>query len=81
MEIVFDEKAIKDLKKLPKNTIIKIKSKIELLKNFPETPNIKKLTNFHPPYRLRVNDYRVLFDIENNIITIYRVKHRKESYK
>jgi mRNA interferase RelE/StbE len=54
MEIVFDEKAIKDL---------------------------KKLTNFHPPYRLRVNDYRILFDIENNIITIYRVKHRKESYK
>ena len=81
MEIVFDEKAIKDLKKIPKNITLQIKNKIKLLYNFPNTPNIKKLTNFEPPYRLRVNDYRILFDVENDILTIYRIKHRKESYK
>ena len=36
---------------------------------------------FDPPYRLRVGNYRVLFDIEDNTITVYRVRHRKESYK
>ena len=30
-----------------------------------------------PPYRLRVGDYRVLFDIEDNTITVYRVSIEK----
>ena len=42
--------------------------------------NIKKLTNFEPAYRLRIGDYRVLFDVEENIIIIGRILHRKESY-
>ena len=81
MEIIFDDKAIKDLKKLSKNITKQIIDKIENLSKFPNTPNIKKLTNFYPPYRLKINDYRILFDIEDNLITIYRIKHRKESYK
>ena len=42
--------------------------------------DIKKLTNFTPEYRLRVGNYRVLFEVDNEIITIYAVKHRKEAY-
>ncbi|WP_172128727.1 type II toxin-antitoxin system RelE family toxin [Arcobacter acticola] len=41
---------------------------------------MKKLTNFEPAYRLRIGDYRVLFDVEENIIIIGRILHRKESY-
>ncbi len=41
---------------------------------------IKKLTNFEPAYRLRVGDYRVLFDVEEETIIIGRVLHRKKSY-
>jgi mRNA interferase RelE/StbE len=50
------------------------------LKKFPNLQNIKKLTNFEPAYRLRIGDYRVLFDVEENIIIIGRILHRKESY-
>jgi len=42
---------------------------------------LKDLTNFEPPYRLRVGDYRILFDIEDDVITVYRVKHRSKSYE
>jgi mRNA interferase RelE/StbE len=81
MEVILDDKALKDLKKLNKQNIKKIIDKIETLKKFPDTSNTKKLTNFYPPFRLRVGDYRVLFDIEEDIIKVYRIKHRKESYK
>ena len=81
MIVKIDDKAIKDLSKIHKVDARKIFSKIEVLEKFPQVPNLKKLTNFEPPYRLRVGNYRVLFDIEDNTLTIYKVKHRKESYK
>ena len=81
MIVKIDDKAIKDLTKIHKAEVNKIFSKIEELEKFPQVLNLKKLTNFHPPYRLRVGNYRVLFDIVNDKITVYRVKHRKESYK
>ncbi|MFX0197594.1 MAG: type II toxin-antitoxin system RelE/ParE family toxin [Candidatus Hodarchaeota archaeon] len=34
-----------------------------------------------PEYRLRVGDYRVLFETEKNKISIYRIRHRKDAYK
>ena len=42
--------------------------------------NVKHLTDFEPQYRLRVGDYRVLFNVENDRIIIYRIKHRREAY-
>ena len=81
MNVEIDGKAIKDLSRLHKGEVTKILSKIEELEKYPHIPNLKKLTNFKPPYRLRVGNYRVLFDIEDNTITVYRVRHRKESYK
>jgi len=81
LNVNIDDKAIKDLSKLDKAEAKKILSKISELEHYPHIPNIKKLTNFEPPYRLRVGNYRVLFDIEDTTITIYKVKHRKEVYK
>ena len=72
-------KAIKDLKKIPKQYAVKITTEIKLLEN-GLVGNIKKLTNFTPEYRLRVGNYRVLFEIEEQQILVYRIKHRKEAY-
>lgn len=44
--------------------------------------DVKRLTNFTPEYRLRVGQYRVLFEIENeNAIVVYRIVHRREAYR
>ena len=72
-------KAIKDLKALPKSDTKRVVEKIKALEN-GLSGDTKKLTNFSPEYRLRVGNYRVLFEIENQKIIIYRVKHRKEIY-
>jgi len=81
MIVEIDSKALKDLTKIHKQEVKKILSKIELLEDYPNISNIKKLTNFEPPYRLRVGDYRILFDIKDDVITVYRVKHRSKSYE
>jgi mRNA interferase RelE/StbE len=66
MTIRIDDKALKDLLKVHKTEVKKILSKIESLEKFPQVPNLKKLTNFEPPYRLRVGNYRVLFDVDGD---------------
>ncbi len=43
--------------------------------------DVKQLTNFTPEYRLRIGDYRVLFEIEEETIIIYRIRHRREAYR
>lgn len=43
--------------------------------------DIKHLVQFQPSYRLRVGDYRVLFEVEANKIVVYRILHRREAYR
>jgi len=57
----------------------RILEKLEALKENLQG-DVKKLTNFTPEYRLRIGDYRALFEIEQQNIIIYRIRHRKESY-
>jgi mRNA interferase RelE/StbE len=43
--------------------------------------DIKKLKGSINIYRLRVGDYRVLFELEGTVITVYDVLHRKDAYR
>jgi mRNA interferase RelE/StbE len=78
--IEFKPKAVKDLRSLPKQIQSKILEKIQLMEN-DLAGDVKKLTNFSPEYRLRVGNYCVLFEIENESIVIYRVKPRDKAYQ
>jgi mRNA interferase RelE/StbE len=74
-------RAIKDLKHLQKQDASRIADALEKLQS-DLTGDVKKLTNFTPEYRLRVGQYRVLFEIENETrIIVYRVVHRREAYR
>ncbi|MBI5234244.1 MAG: type II toxin-antitoxin system RelE/ParE family toxin [Deltaproteobacteria bacterium] len=74
------ESALRDLKNLSKKDAIRILEKIEILKDGLKG-DVKRLANFSPEYRLRVGNFRVLFEIEKGNIIIYGIKHRKESYR
>ena len=78
--IEFKSTAVKDLQKINSTDAKKLLNKIELLENGLKG-DIKKLTNYTPEYRLRSGDYRVLFELIENKIIIYRIKHRKDAYK
>ena len=78
-EIEFKPRAIKDLQSIPKRMAQRIIEKIEALRS-DLAGDVKRLTDFTPEYRLRVGDYRVLFEIEASQVIIYRVKHRSDAY-
>jgi mRNA interferase RelE/StbE len=43
--------------------------------------DVKRLTEMSPAYRLRVGDWRVLFDVEGDTIVVHDVKHRSKAYE
>jgi mRNA interferase RelE/StbE len=43
--------------------------------------NVKKLKGFRSRYRLRVGDYRVIFELDKDLIIVYGVGLRKDIYK
>ncbi|MCZ7673286.1 MAG: type II toxin-antitoxin system RelE/ParE family toxin [Chloroflexi bacterium] len=79
-EIRFKPRALKDGKKIPNQELARIFEKIGALEN-DLADDVKRLTNFHPEYRLRVGKYRVLFEIEDNAVVIYRIRHRRDVYQ
>ncbi|CAA6810974.1 MAG: RelE/StbE replicon stabilization toxin [uncultured Campylobacterales bacterium] len=78
----FDKRVIKDFKKIDKSWQKKIVKKIkeDLIKN----PYIgKKLSaNLSDYYKLRVNDYKIVYKIkeEKLLIIVFKIKHRKNIY-
>jgi mRNA interferase RelE/StbE len=78
--IDFKPRALKDVKKLPKADQRRVMATIEELQD-DLSGDVKKLTNFTPEYRLRVGKYRVLFEVEDGEVVIYRIVHRKDAYK
>ncbi|OLE53089.1 MAG: plasmid stabilization protein [Acidobacteria bacterium 13_1_20CM_3_53_8] len=77
--IEFKPRAVKDLDALDNSTARRVLEKIRGLEN-NLAGDVKRLTNFTPEYRLRVGDYRVLFEIEGDRVIIYRIKHRSRAY-
>ena len=80
MRVEIDKKAQKDYISLSSEAKERIKKALLELKEFPNVSNIKKLSNYDPAYRKRVGDYRILFDVFDDLLTIYEILHRKEAY-
>jgi len=83
-QLQFKKSAMKELEKLDTPIQIRIKEKLEILaKDFDSlTNNIKQLSGDENLFRLRVADYRVIFEKNDETITILivRIGHWKEVY-
>ncbi|MEM1010791.1 MAG: type II toxin-antitoxin system RelE/ParE family toxin [Planctomycetota bacterium] len=71
--------ALKDLGRLTPSVASRVVDKIEQLKE-DLSGDVKRLKNHQPRYRLRVGDWRGLFDVEKDVVFVYRVLHRSSSY-
>jgi mRNA interferase RelE/StbE len=79
LRVEFKPRAVKDLEALERKVAQRVLEKIRGLEN-NLAGDVKRLTNFTPEYRLRVGDYRVLFEIEGDRVIIYRILHRGGAY-
>ena len=78
-DLRFESRALKDLRRLDKPISKRIVDRIEIMAE-DLRGDVKKLTDHSPQYRLRIGDYRVLFDIEDGTIVIQRIRNRREVY-
>lgn len=76
MEIHYSKQAEKFLKKQDSTTRNRIRSAIQ---NLP-SGDVKKLQGMNG-YRLRVGNYRIIFDRNGNILYIERIDNRGQIYK
>jgi mRNA interferase RelE/StbE len=81
--VSYKKTAVHDLKKLSPQIRARIKAKLEFFYaqvnplNFAQP--LTKPADAH--YRWRVGNYRILFDVDHDLIIILRVQHRKEVYR
>src|SRR5581483_10883300 len=80
MQLAYTTSAIRDLKKLPQAQRARIVAKIEAYaaapQNYPEVAQLRS----RPECRLRVGDWRVLFTIASDVMTVTAVGHRRDIY-
>ena len=81
--VEFTTAAAKELRKLDGGIRRRILAGIAKLQNDPRPPGCKKLVGESDAWRIRIGDYRVLYDVEDDVlvVTVVRVVHRREVYK
>jgi mRNA interferase RelE/StbE len=73
----------RDIRNIPRDQVTRIFAAIKSLHANPLPSQFKKLKSSEVDYRLRVGDYRVLYDFDSTAktVTVYHIRHRKDAYK
>lgn len=81
-EVEYTKSSQKELNKLPKQTVKRILKHIDKLSKNPRSGSVRPMVGTSS-WRLRVGDYRVIYDIHDNklFILIIRIRHRKDAYR
>ncbi|HEX9844206.1 MAG TPA: type II toxin-antitoxin system RelE/ParE family toxin [bacterium] len=81
--LIWRRSAEKELRALPKDAIARLVALAESLRENPFPQGTRKLVNSEHAYRLRSGDYRIVYTVEGNRLTVevVRVAHRKEAYR
>lgn len=80
--IAIKRSAAKELEKIQKKDRDRIIERIRALSADPRPSQAKKLSG-EEKYRIRQGDYRILYLVEDEIVTVVvvRIAHRLEAYK
>ena len=80
--ILFKQSVAKDLRSIPKKDVQRILQRIEDLADEPRPVGVEKLSG-DEKYRIRQGNYRILYAIDDDVITVTIVKvgHRRDVYR
>jgi mRNA interferase RelE/StbE len=81
--VLLERGAEKDLSRLSSENHGRVIVAIQALASNPRPPGCRKLTGSKNDWRIRVGDYRVVYEIadEIRIVRVNRVRHRREVYR
>ncbi len=73
----------KDLRRLPRDEVSRIVAAVVNLATEPQPHGSEKLAGSDHTYRIRVGDYRVVYELLRAVsaVEIQRVRHRKDVYR
>ncbi|MDF1594428.1 MAG: type II toxin-antitoxin system RelE/ParE family toxin [Desulfobacterales bacterium] len=82
-KVEFKRSAAKALKSIPKSDQKRIAAKIDSMAENLPNPNTTKLKGSNPFHKVRIGNYRIVYEIQDDILLILIVKigHRKEIYR
>jgi mRNA interferase RelE/StbE len=82
-KVEFTGNAAKEFRKLDRASQKRIAAAVRGLADEPRPSGVTKLTGYAHTYRVRVGDFRVIYDVFDDIllVEIIRVRDRKDAYQ
>ena len=82
-EILLESRAERDLRKLRTEIFNRIILKLKALAENPNPPGSRKITGSKSDWRIRIGEYRVVYEIDDKAKTVkvMRIRHRREAYR
>ena len=79
----FRPSVLKSLRRFPKRDLVRLKKKMEGLANNLPSTKITKMKGDNPFYKVRIGNYRIIYEIHENklLILVVKIGHRKDVYK
>lgn len=78
----FAESAAKEFRSLPPDVKKRAIPRIDALKQTPRPMGAAKLRGHQRNYRIRVGDYRVVYEVDDmaKVVLVTRIRHRRDVY-
>jgi len=82
-QVEIARRALKTLAGLPRREQQRIRAAIDLLADSPQPPGCRALAGEEGVYRVRVGDYRIVYEVVDRrlIVHVVRVGHRRDVYR
>ena len=76
-------RAVKSIAGLPRQEQRRVRAAIDLLADEPRPPRCVALSGEKSVYRVRVGDYRILYEVidARTVVRVIRVSHRRDAYR
>jgi mRNA interferase RelE/StbE len=82
-ELKIDRNVEKSLRKVPSEMVPRLFEAIKALASDPLPPGSRKIAGTERNYRIRVGDYRIIYEIDpkSQLLVIHAAGHRKDVYR
>ena len=81
--VEISRQAVKTVARFERADQLRIRAAIDLLADEPRPPGCVKLADEASAYRVRVGDYRIVYDVIDDrlVIQVVRIGHRRDIYR
>lgn len=80
-QVVFARLARKELEKLETGVANRVMKKIKGLRENPYPKGCRKIQGEEKAWRIRVGDYRIIYEVRNEVIDVASIRHRRDAYR